>query len=91
MNSFMSTKEFVLGFRKHCSVKKEISELLFGAETKRWGAMESLKFYNQVKKVVIRCGGGDKIFNLRIFVGLIRELRIKLDIYLAGYGPEKLL
>ena len=51
--------------------------------------MATINFYNQVKKIVIRSGGPDKVINIRIFAGLIRELRIKLDITKAGLAAER--
>lgn len=39
--------------------------------------------------MLIRCGGANKVINLKIFTGLLTELRIKLDITKAGLGPEK--
>ena len=51
--------------------------------------METINFYNQVKKVVIRSGGDAKTINIKIFAGLIHELRIKLDITMAGLAAEK--
>ena len=59
----------------------------FGARKK---ALSTLNFYNLVKKVIIKSGGGDKIINIRIFVGLVHELRVKLDIFRAGLGPERI-
>ena len=38
---------------------------------------------------MIRSSEADKTFNLYIFVGLIKELRIKLQIFQAGFGPQK--
>ena len=38
---------------------------------------------------MIRASGPDKNLNLRIFMGLIHELRVKLDIAKAGLAPEK--
>lgn len=63
--------------------------MLFGDEELRGSAMHSVNFYSLVKKVIIRSGGTDKAINLRIFVDLIHELRIKLNITKDGFGPEK--
>ena len=51
--------------------------------------MQTINFYNQAKKVIIRSGGGDKVLNLKIFNDLLRELRIKLNIMKEGFGPSK--
>ena len=39
--------------------------------------------------MIIRSGGADRILNLRIFCGLVQELRTKLDITKEGVGPDK--
>ena len=66
----------------------EIHKLLFNEDLKG-KAMHTINFYNQVKKIIVRSGGPDKVINIRIFFGLIRELRIKLDITKAGYAADK--
>ena len=45
-----------------------------------------------VKKVIIRSGGAENLFNIRIFKGLIKELRIRLDITKDedGLTPDKI-
>lgn len=60
-------------------------------QQKQQEAMANINFYNQAKKVIIRSGGPEKLLNLKIFCGLIRELRIKLDITKRGIGPDKLM
>ena len=39
--------------------------------------------------MVVRSGGSERLFNLRIFIGLIKEIRMKLDYTLAGIMPDK--
>lgn len=51
--------------------------------------MQTINFYNHVKKIIIRSGGPDKVINIRIFTGLVQELRIKFDITSAGLAAEK--
>ena len=63
--------------------------MLFKDEDEQIDAMSTINFYNKVKEVIIRCGGVDKVINLKIFSGLIKEMRIKLDITKAGLGAEK--
>ncbi len=42
-----------------------------------------------MKKVIIRSGGPERRVNIRILVGLMHELRIKLDYVKAGLAAEK--
>ena len=42
----ISTKDFILGFKKHCQVDLMISKLIFGDETERKACLETLNFYN---------------------------------------------
>ena len=48
-----------------------------------------------VKKVVIRSSSDSKapfrVLNIRIFAGLVRELRVKFDVFRAGLGPERII
>ena len=86
---FIFTEQFVLRIRERLGITHAIHNLLFGTEEEREVAFDTINFYNQVKEVVIRSGGGDKVINLKIFSGLMTELRIKLEITKAGLGPEK--
>ena len=86
----IKTKKFIKLFRLKCQITTEINSMLFGDEQCRYKAMHKVNFYSQVKKVVIRSGGPDKKFNLRIFMELIHELRVKLNITKEGFGPEKI-
>ena len=52
-------------------------------------SLNKINFFNAVKKVMIRASGPDRNLNLRIFISLIHELRVKLDITKAGLAPEK--
>ena len=88
---FISTKDFIYSFRVKCQITDEINRMLFSDEACRYKAMHKVNFYSQVKKVIIRCGGTDKAFNLRIFMDLILELRVKLNITKEGLGPEKIM
>ena len=53
-------------------------------------SLKAINFYNMVKKVLIRSAGQERKLNLRIFIELIHELRIKLDITKAGLVPDKI-
>ena len=86
---FISTKKFIESFREKCNITKEIHTMLFGDEDQQAIAMNTINFYNEVKKVIIRSGGADKYINLKILTGLIKELRIKLDIIKSGLGADK--
>ena len=87
--AFISTKDLILGLRERCNITLELHKLLFSDESNRQQAMQTINFYNQAKKVIIRSGGADKILNLKIFNDLLKELRIKLNITKDGFGPEK--
>ena len=86
---FMETSEFVMRFRERLGITRQIHNLLFGSDLERENALITINYFNQVKEVIIRSGGGDKIINLKILSGLMTELRFKLDITKAGLGPEK--
>ena len=79
----------MLRIREKLDITQAIHNLLLGSEEEREVAFDTINFYNQVKEVIIRSGGGDKIINLKIFSALLTELRIKLEITKAGLGPEK--
>ena len=59
------------------------------APTNKQKSLRKLNFYNQVKKVIIRSGGAEKSFNLRIFVGLIRQIRTKFNLTKLGLVSDK--
>ena len=63
--------------------------MLFRPEELVGRPMRTINFYNQVKKVIIRSGGPDRKVNIRIFAGLVHELRIKLDIVKNGLAAER--
>lgn len=85
----MKTKDLILGLREELSITKEIAKILFSGELEKRESMKVLNFYNLVKKIVIRSGDSDRMINIKIFWGLIRELRLKLDIFKVGLGPDK--
>ena len=61
-------------------------------EEVRQEALKTIKFYNLVKKVVIRSSQEENEFsmiNIRILKDLIKELRIRLDITKQGLCPDK--
>ena len=60
--------------------------------------MDTINFYNKVKEIVIKSGedvekGDDtlQMFNFKVFVAMLKELRIKLDIAKEGLGPDKIM
>ena len=94
----MTTKDFIMAFRDHLGITKEIHKLLFSEESQRAKSMETINFYNKVKEIVIKSGediekGDDtlQMFNFKVFVSMLKELRIKLDIAKEGLGPDKIM
>ena len=85
----VSVKDLVLQLRERLNITQQIHSLLFSGPDRQKTAMNMINFYNQVKKIIIRSGGVDRIINIRIFAGMIRELRIKLDITKAGLAAER--
>ena len=85
----VSVKDLVLQLRERLNITQQIHSLLFSGPDRQKTAMSTINFYNQVKKIIIRSGGVDKVINIRIFAGMIRELRIKLDITKAGLAAER--
>lgn len=86
---FVSTKQLVLNLREHLQITQEIHNLLFKPEKSESESLRTINFYNVVKKVLLRSGGTEKKLNLRIFIGLLHELRTKLEIGKAGHLPKK--
>ena len=87
-----------MAFREHLGITKEIHRLLFSEESQRAKSMETINFYNKVKEIVIKSGedvekGDDtlQMFNFKVFVAMLKELRIKLDIAKEGLGPDKIM
>ena len=73
------------------NISKVINEHLFGDMDQKNAALVTLKFYNQVKKILVRSSNSDKKFLLPIFKMLLDELRVKLDITNEGIGPDKII
>ena len=57
--------------------------MLFSPKRPLQESLKDINFYNMVKKVMIRSGGPEKKLNLRVFIDLMRELHLKLDIAMA--------
>ena len=80
----------MLAFRKRLDITNAIALTIFSnSEEERRKATQVLNFYTLVKKIIIRSSEADKTFNLRIFVGLVKQLRINMQILQAGFGPQK--
>mmetsp|Transcript_9017 Transcript_9017/g.10611 ORF Transcript_9017/g.10611 Transcript_9017/m.10611 type:complete len:157 (+) Transcript_9017:287-757(+) len=90
-DDLVSIKLLVANLRKKLNVFDEISNFIFRPIKPSSESLNAIKFFNSAKKVLIRSGGPDRKINLRIFNGLIHELRIKFDIFKAGLGPEKIM
>lgn len=86
LSDFVSTKELVLKLRQRLGITRHIHALVFEQAD---SSIRVINFYNQVKRVIIRSGGVDRQINLKVFINLIHELRIKLDITKAGMAAEK--
>lgn len=76
----------MLSFRKRLGITKHIHALVFEQAD---SAMRVINFYNQVKRVIIRSGNDERKINLKVFIDLIHELRIKFDIAKIGLAAEK--
>ena len=64
--------------------------MLYAPQKPQHDAIKVIKFFHMVKLVIIRSGDEDRKLNLRIFIDLINELRVKLDIIKAGLVPDKI-
>lgn len=85
----VSTKQFILLFRKRCQITEEVTNIIFAKDKDRRDSLATINFYNIVKLVVIRSSSNKK-FNLKTFKMLLKELRVKLDILKKGLGPDKI-
>ena len=88
--NMVSTKQFILLFRKRCQITEEVTNIIFAMDKDRRESLATINFYNIVKLVVIRSSSTNKKFNLKTFKLLLKELRVKLDIVKRGIGPEKI-
>mmetsp|Transcript_17816 Transcript_17816/g.23972 ORF Transcript_17816/g.23972 Transcript_17816/m.23972 type:complete len:126 (+) Transcript_17816:635-1012(+) len=90
-NDTVSIKSLTKSLGEKLRVFDEINNLLFKPERPAKESLNAINFFNSVKRVLIRSGGPEKRLNLRIFAGLLHELRIKLDIAKAGLAPAKIM
>jgi len=88
-SDLVSTKELILNLRKHLGVTQVINNMLFRQSRGEGDFLNKLKFYGAVKKVIIRSGGSDKMLNLRVFIWLLHEVRMKLEVAKSGHLAEK--
>ena len=64
-------------------------------------SMKTINYYNKVKEIVIRSSEeilvnplstqSTKMFNIKIFHTMLKELRVKLDVTKWGLGPDKIM
>jgi len=85
----VDTREIILGLRERLKITEEIHKLLFQEDKLGSESLRIIKFFSAVKRVIIMASGSDKSFNLRVFLGLMHELRMKLEIAKSGHLAEK--
>ena len=90
-SDMVCVKKLVQNLRTKLKVTEEINNLLFKPEHSAQESLLAINFFNAAKKVLIRAAGPDKNLNLRMLISLIHELRVKLEIYKAGLGPDKIM
>ena len=85
----IDVKIMIDALQKKLGVHQEIKDMLYQPKRPMRESLKDIDFFVMVKKVIIRSGGPERRLNLRVFIELLRELRMKLDITKAGLIPEK--
>ena len=76
-------------FRSAYRVDECIKKLMFEAHRDDLDStFKQIALYNLVKKVIIKSSDAEKMINLRVFSGLIKELRLKIDYTMHGLGSH---
>jgi hypothetical protein len=89
IDSLVSSKILCLKFRSAYKVDECIRALMFEAHRDDLQmTFHHISLYNLVKKVIIKSSDADKMINLRVFSGLIKELRLKIDYTMHGLGSQ---
>ena len=85
----IEVKAMIEALQEKIGVADEIRQMLFQPKQSMRESLRTIDFFVMVKKVIIRSGGPERRLNLRVFIDLLRELRMKLDITKEGLVPEK--
>lgn len=85
----VSVKGMLLKIRKVLKVEKAISTMLFDPN-KNGCTLSLIKTYNKIKKIILNCADAEKQVNLYILNGLLKEIRLNVQIAQADVGSEHL-
>ena len=85
----MKIKEVTKVFLKELKIEEAIRSMIFDF-SKTQMSLKTIKTYNRIKEILFACGTEDMDINIHILSGLVKEIKLNIEIGQRGLGSSRL-
>jgi len=85
----MKIKEVTKVFLKELKIEEAIRSMIFDF-SKTQMSLKTINTYNRIKEILFKCGTEDMDINIHILSGLVKEIKLNIEIGQRGLGSSRL-